>query len=139
MKLIGYWLNRTDRALTTYMDGMLAEFGLARITWRVLNVIADATETADDHVLSLLAAGADASTLTAAIDTALADGWAARPAPGRLRLTADGRARLAEVAERVQRFRDLSTTGISPDEYRTAVSVLERMTLNLEGRAMGHQ
>ena len=137
MKPIGYWLNRTDRALTTYMDRMLAEFGLTRITWQVLNVIEEAAGTTDAHVRSLLAANADAPTLTAAIDTALTDGWAARPAPGRLRLTGDGSARLAEVGERVQRFRDLSTTGISPEEYRTAVAVLERMTRNLEAPVGG--
>lgn len=134
MKPIGYWLNRTDRALTVSMDRMLAGFGLTRIVWQVLNVIGDAAEATDAHVLSSLAANADAPTLSAAIDTALADGWAARTARGSLRHTPGGRARLAEVAGRVQEFRDGSTAGISPDEYRTAVGVLERMTRNLEGR-----
>jgi hypothetical protein len=134
VKPIGYWLNRTDRALTVSMDRMLAGFGLTRIAWQVLNVIADETETTDAHVASSLAANADAPTLSAGVDTALADGWAARPAPGHLRLTPEGRARLAEVARRVQEFRDASVAGISLDEYRTAVGVLERMTGNLERR-----
>jgi DNA-binding MarR family transcriptional regulator len=132
MKPIGYWLNRTDRALTSYMDGMLAEFGLTRISWQVLNIMEEAAETTDTHVRSLLASNADVPTLSAAVDTAVADGWATRPAPGRLALLPEGRARLAEVAERVHRFRELSMTGISLDEYRTAISVLERMTRNLE-------
>jgi hypothetical protein len=136
MKPIGFWLNRTDRAITTSMDGVLAGSGLTRITWQVLNVVRDEAEdeagTTDARVRSVLAANADAATLTAAIDTALGDGWVARPAPGHLRLTADGRVRLSEAAERVRRFRDVSMAGISADEYRTAVSVLERMTRNLE-------
>jgi DNA-binding MarR family transcriptional regulator len=134
VKPIGYWLNRTDRAITASMDGMLAELGLTRTAWQVLNVIGDATETTDAHVLSFLAANADAPTLSAAIDTALADGWAARTAAGHLRLTPDGRVRLAEVGRRVEEFRDLSMAGISLDEYATAIRVLERMAGNLEGR-----
>ncbi|MBN6051831.1 winged helix-turn-helix transcriptional regulator, partial [Nonomuraea sp. RK-328] len=145
MKPIGYWLNRADRALTRHMNGMPAEFGLSRLAWQVLNVVQDGSHVAeapgavqdapdvtDAEVLSVLAANADAPTLSAASDAVLAGGWAARPAPGRLALTAEGAERLARVAERVGAFRELSTTGISPDEYRTAVSVLERMTANLE-------
>ncbi|MEU1307971.1 MarR family winged helix-turn-helix transcriptional regulator [Streptomyces cinnamoneus] len=132
MKPIGYWLNRTDKALTRCMDEMLGEFGLTRVAWQVLNVVDAAAETTDAEVLSALAANADVSTLTAAIEAVLADGWAVRCGSGRLALTADGRQRLAAAAERVDAFRELCTAGISPDEYRTAVLVLERMTHNLE-------
>ncbi|MFI9045954.1 MarR family winged helix-turn-helix transcriptional regulator [Streptomyces sp. NPDC053427] len=132
MKPIGYWLNRTDKALTGHMDDMLEGFGLTRIAWQVLNVLHDTPETTDAEVLSTLSANADAPTLTAALDTVLADGWATRPAPDRLAVTRDGRERLADVAERVDAFRALATTGISPDEYHTAVRVLERMTHNIE-------
>jgi hypothetical protein len=132
MKPIGYWLNRTDKALTSYMDGMLGEFGLTRITWQVLNVIRDTPEVTDAEIRSALAANSDNPTLTAAIDTVLSDGWAARPAPNRLALSPDGCRRLAAVEQRVDAFRELSMTGIATDEYRTTVGVLERMTRNLE-------
>ncbi|NUW31720.1 MarR family transcriptional regulator [Nonomuraea sp. SMC257] len=138
MKPIGYWLNRADQALTLHMNGMLAEFGLTRLAWQVLNVVQDgshvpeARDVTDAEVVSVLAANGDAPALAAAIDAVLAGGWAARPAPGRLALTAEGAGRLARVAERVGAFRELSMSGISLDEYRTAVSVLERMTANLE-------
>ncbi|MFI1255523.1 MarR family winged helix-turn-helix transcriptional regulator [Streptomyces netropsis] len=132
MKPIGYWLNRTDKALTHYMNDMLEGFGLTRTAWQVLNVIRDTPESTDADVLSVLASNADIPTLIAAIDTVLAEGWVARPAPERLALTPGGRQQLADVAGRVEAFRSLSTTGISPDEYRTAVFVLERMTHNLE-------
>ncbi|MGW3046258.1 MarR family winged helix-turn-helix transcriptional regulator [Kitasatospora sp. NPDC001159] len=132
MKPIGYWLNRTDRALTQYMNGLLTEFGLTRTAWQVLNIIRDTTGASDPDVLSVLAANADARILAAAIDAVLADGWATRPAPDRLTLTPEGRRRLTAVDERVGTFRELSTTGITIEEYRTAVSVLERMTANLE-------
>ncbi|MEV4754276.1 MarR family winged helix-turn-helix transcriptional regulator [Micromonospora sp. NPDC049559] len=135
MKPIGYWLNRTDQALTRYMNSMLAQFGLTRIAWQVLNVIEDVGDVPDAEVLATLAANADVPTLTAAIDAVLADGWATRPAPGRLALSSEGVAHLAVVAKRVDTFRDLSMSGITPDEYRTTVHVLERMSRNLETAA----
>ncbi|MFF4286866.1 MarR family winged helix-turn-helix transcriptional regulator [Streptomyces sp. NPDC001633] len=137
MKPIGYWLNRTDKALTHYMNDMLAGFGLTRIAWQVLNVIQDTPDVHDTEVRSILAANADLATLTEAVDAVLADGWATRPAPDRLTLTPDGRRRLNEVAVRVDAFRELSMTGIALDEYHTAVRVLERMCHNLEGPAGG--
>lgn len=132
MKPIGYWLNRTDQAITRHMNGALGEFNLTRIAWQVLNVVQDTPQIPEADVLSLLSANADTPTLTAAIETVLADGWATRPASGQLTLTPEGRQRLAKVAERVDAFRELSMSGISTDEYRTAVDVLERMTHNLE-------
>ncbi|MGW5775306.1 MarR family winged helix-turn-helix transcriptional regulator [Streptomyces sp. NPDC003863] len=131
-KPIGHLLNRTDEALTRVMDGTLAGFGLTRLAWQVLNVVKDGEGTTDAEVLSVLSANADAATLTATIDTVLADAWTSRPAPGRLTLTPDGERRLTEVAATVAEFRTRSVEGITPDEYRTAVRVLERMIENLE-------
>ncbi|MGW1992121.1 MarR family winged helix-turn-helix transcriptional regulator [Embleya sp. NPDC001921] len=132
MKPIGYWLNRTDKAITASMDSMVAEFGLTRLAWQVLNVVEGDPRATDADVRTVLAANADVADLTAAVEAVLADGWVSRPAPSRLALTDDGRARLAEVAERVGTFRELSTAGITDEEYRIAVTVLERMTRNLE-------
>ncbi|AWS44333.1 MarR family winged helix-turn-helix transcriptional regulator [Streptosporangium sp. 'caverna'] len=137
MKPIGYWLNRTDEALTHHMNGMLDEFGLTRIAWQVLNVVEDTAQISDTDVLSALAANADVPTLTAVIETVLADGWVTRPTSDRLTLTSDGRRRLAKVAERVNAFRELSMSGISTNEYLTAVGVLERMTHNIEAHRTG--
>lgn len=135
MKPIGYWLSRTDQALTDRMNAALAGFGLTRLAWQVLNAVADDPEATDSSVLDFLAANAPADALADAVGTVLRDGWAVRPGPGRLALTEDGRARLAEAAERVDAFRALSARGISDEEYRIAVGVLERMALNLEAPA----
>ncbi|MFF7122109.1 MarR family winged helix-turn-helix transcriptional regulator [Streptomyces sp. NPDC008240] len=133
MKPIGYWLNRTDQALTRHLDALLTEYGLTRLTWQVLNVVHAAPGAADTDVHTTLAANADTVALAAAIRTVLTDGWVARPAEGLLTLTAQGEARLATVTERVAFFREAVIAGISLEEYGTAVSVLERMTRNLEG------
>ncbi|MFI9254724.1 MarR family winged helix-turn-helix transcriptional regulator [Streptomyces sp. NPDC053069] len=132
MKPIGYWLNRTDKALTRAMNATLTEFGLTRVDWQVLNVVRDTPGADDSAVLSALAVNADVLTLKASVDTLLTDGWATRPAPDRLALTPDGRHRLTAVTERVDAFRDRCMTGITPAEYRTAVRVLERMAGNAE-------
>ncbi|MFE3793629.1 winged helix-turn-helix transcriptional regulator [Nocardia tengchongensis] len=136
MKPIGYWLNRADHAFTTHMDTMLAEFGLTRITWQVLNVVADTPEATDTDIHTVLAANAARATLDAVIATTLTGDWTTRPGPGRIALTDDGRRRLAVVTDRVAAFRAQSMHGITEDEYRTAVSVLERMTLNVETTAV---
>ncbi|MEV0383258.1 hypothetical protein [Nonomuraea sp. NPDC050643] len=47
------------------------------------------------------------------------------------RLTEAGRAAHAEIAERVGGFRRQALTGISPEEYESAVGVLRRMAGNL--------
>lgn len=133
MKPIGYWLNRTDQALTRDLDALLAEYGLTRLTWQVLDVVRAAPGAADTDVHTTPAANADTVTLAAAIRTLLADGWVTRPAAGLLTLTAQGQARLATVTERVAFFREAVIAGISLEEYGTAVRVLERMTRNLEG------
>ncbi|MFH9354793.1 hypothetical protein [Kitasatospora sp. NPDC017646] len=44
----------------------------------------------------------------------------------------NGRQRLAMVEDRVNTFRKLSMVGITTEDYHAAVSVLERMTRNLE-------
>ncbi|PWK72082.1 hypothetical protein BCL76_103311 [Streptomyces sp. CG 926] len=131
MEPIGYWLNRTDQALTASMDALLADFGLTRLAWQVLNVVENDPRATDTTVLTTLAAGADAEQLASAVASVLAGGWVTRPRPGHLALTDDGRARLAEAALRVDAFRELSARGITREEYVTAVTVLERMTRNL--------
>ncbi|MGW2700512.1 MarR family winged helix-turn-helix transcriptional regulator [Streptomyces sp. NPDC001340] len=133
MKPIGYWLNRTDQALTRQMDALLAEYGLSRLTWQVLNVVRAAPGAADTEVHAALGANADTIALSTAIRTVVTDGWATRPATSLLTLTAQGDARLAAVTERVAFFREAVIAGISLEEYGTAVRVLERMTRNLEG------
>ncbi|QLY30230.1 MarR family winged helix-turn-helix transcriptional regulator [Nocardia huaxiensis] len=132
MKPLGYWLNRTDRALTTYMDTMLGEFGLTRLAWQVLNVVRDGRDVSDTAVLSAMREMGGTESLTATIELVLGDGWVHRPGSDRLALTESGRTRLGQVETAIADFRELSARGISAEEYRIAVSVLERMTHNLE-------
>ncbi|MFE0605810.1 MarR family winged helix-turn-helix transcriptional regulator [Streptomyces sp. NPDC058892] len=132
MEPIGYWLNRTDQALTAAMNALLADCGLTRLAWQVLNVVEDAPRSTDEAVRTVLAANAGTEALTTTIEALLSGGWMMRTEPGRLALTDEGHARLTDVGLRVGDFRERSIAGISPEEYRAAVSVLERMTRNVE-------
>lgn len=134
-KPVGYWLNRTDAALTRYLDGMLAADGLTRLGWQVLNVIADDPEATDSAVLAVLAANGEPAVLAGTVESLLTGGWTARPAPGRLALTDEGRARFARVAVRAGAFRKRVTAGVPDEEYRIAVAVLERIAHNAEAAA----
>ncbi|MFE6859240.1 MarR family winged helix-turn-helix transcriptional regulator [Nocardia sp. NPDC057668] len=138
MKPIGFWLNRADRAITAYFDRRLAAFGLTRLAWQALNVIRAEPEATETRIHAELEANADRETRLAALDLILTAGWAERTGAG-LSLTAFGRDRHDEVTAAVAGFRADSMTGITPDEYRTAVTVLERMTLNLEPLVGGNE
>ncbi|MFJ4667933.1 MarR family transcriptional regulator [Kitasatospora purpeofusca] len=132
MKPIGHWPNHTDLALTTTMNAMLAGSGPTRLTWQVLNVVEADPQATDTTVRTSLTANASPAELADAVTTLLVDGWVVRPTAEHLALTGDGRTRLSRVGERVAAFREASVAGISPEEFRTAVGVLEQMTLNLE-------
>ncbi|MFF1867616.1 MarR family winged helix-turn-helix transcriptional regulator [Streptomyces sp. CB03911] len=135
MKPVGYWLNRADAALTRYVDGMLAGDGLTRLGWQVLNVIEDDPAATDTAVLTTLAANGEAAVLAATVESLVTGGWAARPAPGRLALTDEGRARFDRAAVRAGAFRKRVTAGVPDEEYRIAVTVLERIARNAEAAA----
>ncbi|WP_327092095.1 hypothetical protein OIE66_16115 [Nonomuraea sp. NBC_01738] len=135
MRPIGYWLNRTDQAITRHMDAMLRDRGLDRLAWQVLNLVNESGECPDAHVLTTLRANAGRPALEAAVATVLDAGWATRPAPGTITLTDTGRHHLAGVRERVSAFRELSTEGISQADYDTTIAVLRRMTRNLDAQS----
>ncbi|MFG2819444.1 MarR family transcriptional regulator [Kitasatospora sp. NPDC048365] len=137
MRPIGYWLNRTDRALTARMDAMLAEDGLTRLGWQVLNAVHDDPRAGDAAVAGLLVANATPAALAAAVEALLADGRLTRPAPGALAPTAAGRDCLTEVGARVRAFRRLAAEGVPDEDYRTAIAVLERITRNVEAMGEG--
>ncbi|MFJ8040434.1 MarR family winged helix-turn-helix transcriptional regulator [Kitasatospora sp. NPDC096147] len=135
MKPIGYWLNRTDRALTLRMDELLADHDLTRLGWQLLGSARESTT--DRAVHAELAANATPSELTETIELLLRTGWLTRPAAGHLALTDTGSRCLAEAGTRVAAFRATATAGVSDQDYRTTVRVLERIVGNLS-RA-GHQ
>lgn len=131
---IGYWLNRCDRAITNAMNSRLALHGANRFDWQVLNVVATNGTVSESHLYELLRANADRPMLAASVDVLLSQGHLRRTGtnPDELRLTEPGNVFRQQLGEQVAAFRSESLRDITDEEYRTTISVLQRMTQNLE-------
>ncbi|MEV6134726.1 MarR family transcriptional regulator [Nocardia sp. NPDC051990] len=131
--MIGFQLKRLDQLIESTFDRLLTEAGLTRRQWQTLNVIsrnpADAAQLTDalrpfwdvnrenvDEVVAELTARA----------------WVERGPDSRYVLTPAGRTAHGEAAKSVDRIRDLSATGISPEGFATMMDVMGRMIENLE-------
>ncbi|GHF25764.1 hypothetical protein GCM10017786_69940 [Amycolatopsis deserti] len=114
---IGFWLKHLHNLLEDGLTGVLADRGLTRRHWQALNT--------SRH-------GAEALAVFDGADEARADlvtrGWITTDGT----LTDDGRTARAEIAERVRRFRELSLTGLTDDQYADTVRTLATMARNLE-------
>jgi DNA-binding MarR family transcriptional regulator len=129
---IGYWLNRTDQAITTAMNHLLEQDGITRVGWQLLNVLNRGDAVAQSEVYAVMQANADAETLRATIEQLIAKGWVVRTERAQeLALTDEGRRELARIRRRIGEFRQQSLQGVSEDDYRTMIAVLERIISNL--------
>ncbi|MEV3977917.1 MarR family transcriptional regulator [Nonomuraea sp. NPDC049758] len=115
---IGYWVKHLDNLLENAMGQALATHGASRREWQLLHATAQGENAA---VL------APFEGVEEAVQSLTSRGWLADG-----RLTGEGRAVHTAVSERVTRFRQQVTQGVSPQEYRTAVEVLRRMAANAE-------
>jgi len=135
---IGYWLNRTDQALTKAMNNVLQAFGITRIGWQILNVLHQHASLSEEEVYALLEANADHAELVNTVDDLVVRGWvertkqAAATSERQMRLTEEGRATHEQLQSHITQFRQRSLQGISAEECQTAVHVLERIVRNLE-------
>ncbi|MFI6743328.1 MarR family winged helix-turn-helix transcriptional regulator [Nonomuraea sp. NPDC050451] len=112
-KLIGHWLKHLDNLLENALEEALQ--GTTRREWQVLNA------AAHDSTAPMPFTGVDE-----AVERLIARGWLADG-----KLTDEGRAAHARIAEQVGRFRQKATEGVSPQEYQVTIDVLRRMSANL--------
>ncbi|MBB5854041.1 MarR family transcriptional regulator [Amycolatopsis umgeniensis] len=112
MKPIGFWFAHLHQALESSLDRVLADEGLTRRHWQVLN--------APDETLSPFG---DRREVVANLRTR---GWIDGNG-----LTPAGREAHLRLKTEVGEFRSRVTEGISEDDYRTTIGVLERMAANL--------
>ncbi|MEV4128428.1 winged helix DNA-binding protein [Nocardia sp. NPDC049707] len=132
-RLIGYQLKRLDQLIESTFDKLLNEAGLTRRQWQTLNTIsrgpADMTQLMDalrpfwevnqENVAEVVAE------LTAR-------GWVEQGSDSRYLLTPAGREAHGDAANTVDRIRDLSATGVAPEEFDTMMDVMGRLIANLE-------
>jgi DNA-binding MarR family transcriptional regulator len=130
---IGYWLKEVDRLVEVSFERLLAEEGLTRRHWQVLNTIAGGPLRSDavDAALAPFQ-----PTVAPVVEELVARGWVRR-AGDVVELTVEGSAAHAAVSERVMVGRRPLTEGISAEEYASVVSLLERMANNLRESITG--
>ncbi|GAB3701586.1 MarR family winged helix-turn-helix transcriptional regulator [Nocardiopsis oceani] len=128
---IGFWLKHLDRLIEHDFDRVLASESLDRRQWQVLNSLHNEPGTVlqlDQRLAPFL--DDDESTVAPAAEALRQRGWVSGLVA--LELTAEGHQAHDTLLERVQQNLRKLSLGISDQEYRDTVNVLERMSANLE-------
>ncbi|WP_116247043.1 MarR family winged helix-turn-helix transcriptional regulator [Nocardiopsis sp. FIRDI 009] len=128
---IGYWLKHLDRLIENDFDRVLSSESLGRRHWQVLTSLHKEPGTVADLDRRLAPfLEEDEPTVAPVVDQLRARGWVEGQQP--LSLTAAGETAHEALFEKVSDARRRLAQGISDQEYRATVDVLERMSANLE-------
>ena len=133
---IGYWLKHLDRLIEDTFSRTLAEQGLTRRHWQMLNTAAREPASPAELTMALEPFLRDDQAGQAAVVAELIRrDWVSRDHDGRLRLTGHGRAAHQRTHEQVQQTRGLMVQGISAGEYTAVADILAKIAANLESSA----
>ncbi|MBB4920340.1 MarR family winged helix-turn-helix transcriptional regulator [Streptosporangium saharense] len=129
---IGYWIRHLHGLTEGALDRSLAEYGLSRRHWQVLNVVSRRPSTPGDIDAELSPfLDRDRPTLAPLAEELRERGWLhGDPA---LSLTEEGVRVHEELTGKVTETRARITEGITPEEYTATIDVLGRMAANLGG------
>ncbi|WP_017611676.1 MarR family winged helix-turn-helix transcriptional regulator [Nocardiopsis salina] len=130
---IGYWLKHLDRLIENDFDRILAAESLGRRHWQVLHSRHGGgarVAALDERLAPFL--DEEEATVAPVAEQLRERGWV--QGQGSLSLTEAGTRAHGELFARVEQSRRRLSEGISEQEYRAAVNVLERMSANLENR-----
>ncbi len=126
-KPIGYWLKELDRRIEATLDRALAEDGVNRRQWQVMNVLGPAPAARAEVLEALRPFGETGE----ALDELVARGWALRDADARVALSAEGERVKGALLERIKELRMSIADGVTPEQYNTTIDTLEKMAANL--------
>ncbi|MBB3727695.1 winged helix DNA-binding protein [Nonomuraea dietziae] len=132
-RMIGYRLKRLDGLIEQTFDRLLAEAGLSRRQWQVLNVLSRGAcddERLGEELRPFWDGGDE--TVAGVVGELAGRGWLGDGPEGRHALTEDGRSAHAAAAGRVAAIRTLMSAGVSGEEFEATMDVLQRMADNLE-------
>ncbi|MBE1566432.1 DNA-binding MarR family transcriptional regulator [Nonomuraea africana] len=130
-RMIGYRLKRLDRLIDDTFDRLLADTGLSRRQWQVLNTLSRTAcddEQLDEALRPFWDGGAE--TVADVVDELGRRGWLADDG-GRHALTEAGRTAHAAAGDRVAGIRALMSEGVTAEEFQATMEVLQRMADNL--------
>ena len=133
---IGYWLKHLDGLIESTFDKALAEEGLSRRHWQIMNTLKSnpADTTALGEALMPFWKEGEV-TLDQALHELIGRGWITRLDGGFYALTSSSDTAHAAVAERVAATRRSLMSGLAPKDYLATVRTLRRMAENLEAPA----
>jgi DNA-binding MarR family transcriptional regulator len=135
-KPIGYWLKHLHNLLEKQFDATLADLGLERRHWQILNTLARGEATRDDLVAALSPFWTQGEPdLDRVLEDVSTRGWTRpghSPKSNRLALTDEGRAAHADIAARVETTRATVLKGLTPEQYTETVRILSVMASNVE-------
>ncbi|WP_424527839.1 MarR family winged helix-turn-helix transcriptional regulator [Sphaerisporangium viridialbum] len=133
-KPIGYWLKHLHNLLEKQFDATLANLGLGRRHWQVLNTLSRREATRDELAAALAPFWTEGEP---DLDGVLQEltGWIRTGAPlagDTLALSDDGRAAHEHMAARIDATRATVLKGLTPDQYAETVRILSVMAGNVE-------
>ncbi|MFE3223170.1 hypothetical protein [Nocardia sp. NPDC059228] len=136
-KPIGYWFKHIDKTLEENFAALLATEGLLRRHWQIMHTLSGGAldATALDVALSPFLNAQD-PTAAPYVGTLLDRGWVVRDAMGTYALTLDGIGAHAKLLERIGIQRTAVTEGLSADDYRTLLDLLQRVSANVDAFAL---
>jgi hypothetical protein len=135
-KPIGYWLKELDRLIEGTLDRALADEGVTRRDWQLLNAL-DPEPASREQVIDALRPfwGVEAAEPDALLDALIARGWALRDTADRFSLSPEGDAARTALLEKVKALRTAIADGVTPEAYNTTIDTLGRMASNLRAMA----
>jgi len=133
---IGFWLKLVDRLIDEQFATTLDEHGVTRRQWQLLNVLAQGSasvEKLDAAVAPFLDPAAGESPAESSVEhltELIESGWVDATAAG-YELTLRGQTALDRLSAVITEQRTTFSRGISEEDYRTTIDVLERVSRNL--------
>jgi hypothetical protein len=134
---IGYWLKHLDRLIEAAAERTFAGHKLTRRHWQIMNVLRESPQQEAGLTQAIRPFwGPGAITLDQVTSELTRRAWLTQDDTGRYALTPAGQAGHAAIEQKVHGIRSTLLTGLTEQDYRRTVRVLQRMAGNLE-RATG--
>ena len=129
---IGFWLKLVDRLIDERFAETLDEHGVTRRQWQLLTVLSRGTATVThlDEAVAPFLSTADDESSAEHLSELIESGWVDATAAG-YEVTDRGRIAYERLAEVVAANRAKASEGITEQEYRETIDVLERLATNL--------
>jgi hypothetical protein len=133
---IGYWLKHLDRLIEDTFGRTLADGGLSRRHWQILNTLAAGSATSAELNAALEPFTGDGPrSLAPVVDALTRRGWVTIDAEGRHALTVDGATAHQHIQKNVDQARRLILKHVTTEEYAQVIDILQRMAAGLESAA----